>query len=252
MSDQLQNPHLNYLKTRPPAHVFGRLTVVLPWLALCLCGSLTALLLNSGVAYGFWQLLAGVGVVSSVIIPALLGSLAASSTANDIVTGYYPLVMLTPLTDRQLARSYFYAVLWRVRGSLWLLVLLVGTIGAGTLWLAIIGNMRQHPFTLILLWTSLLAQLMGWCWAMVALGVVLGLRYQYPAVLSVMMPIVTLTILGTCAAGTATPLLTIDEKISAFGLLQVVFFMVLPFGVLWIGLRIADVNARRIIRSARG
>lgn len=247
----MNNPHFQRLKARPPSHSLGRMMAGLPWIGLAGCGAIFIMMTNLSMATGVWQVMAGAALVLSVIVPTLAAAIAASSTAADIVNGYYPLVMLTPLSDRQLARGYFYAVLWRLRAGIWLWLLMVALVGAGSLWLSVMRALDLHPFSLLMLWALLLVQLAGWCWGLVAMGVAVGLRFQNPSSLGVIMPLITLLLMGTSAALTALPLLA-ETELTTGSALQLGVATLAPYAMLWVALHAADFSARRILVGSGG
>jgi len=241
----LQNPHFSYLKSRHTPYFFDVLRTILPWVMLCNCGTLILMLVQYRIAFDLLQIIAVATFALSVLVPTFLAVNVARRIAQDIINGYYPLLILTPLTNQQLIRSYFYATLWQVGHAIWLLIIMFSATATGTLWFTIIGTFKIHLFTLILLWLCWGVQIIGWSLAMITVGMVIGLRWHEPSMLNIFMPMLTLFILGTSALLTAYNIV-VYEKLSLIRSSIVLCFMVLPYVVLLVGLRYAEHNAHKV------
>lgn len=189
------NPHLQQLKQRPGLlNAAGNLTVFVPWVLLAGLLLLLILLANYRVGYPLWQVVALGAFALTVAVPFIASAAAAQLVAQDLENGHYAAVAMTNLSDYELTTSYFYAGLHRVRGAAWLMSSALVIAGVGSLWTGLRAEMALEFSGLLLLWLLLPVQLAGLCGGVVALGVMLALRYRGPTVSRTAVPLLALAI----------------------------------------------------------
>jgi hypothetical protein len=214
------------------------IAAVLPWLMLYSCGLLLTVGLGFVTGFHMWLAMAAVTVVLIIGVPFVVSSYAAILTANDVSSGRYELLKLTTLSNRHLAWSYYYAVLWQFRAILWIWVVFMVTTVVGVVWVAALRGEQGDLLILTSVLVSMLLQFGGTCWGMVALAVAFGIRYPNPTLLGLVMPLATLLLLITSVGLLGNSYLARmgDETLSAMMFVEMGVLVVLPYGLLGVGL----------------
>lgn len=241
------HPHLVQLKGRRQAPRSCRLPALLPWLFNAACGLLLALMAGYEIAEQLWWLVAATAGVMLVMVPFLAAATAAQMTTRDLENGHYQLVALSPISNRQLSWSYFYAALYRLRWGVWALAGLLFVTALGSMWLSLYSpDLSRGLLVLLLLWALLGLQSMGTVWAVVALGVAVALRVQRQAMLSVGLALLAMALaLGNSALLIRALLFASRaEQASPLYYFQIPALVALPYVLLWGGLYDAARRAR--------
>ena len=187
------NPHLIRLKRGQQAKFPASR---LPWFLLGACSTQLSLVAGLRYALQLWSLLTLFTLILMATVPIIMAGYAATFTARDATPSRYDLLKLTPLSNRVLAWSYFYAALWRLRTLLWLLVILASATVAGILWMTLRMGAEVNIVLWIAFWGMVMLQLLGWCWALVALGVAVALRWQHTHTPTLVAPLLAVLLVG--------------------------------------------------------
>lgn len=132
------------------------------------------------------------GAATPLLAVVILGlaTWAARLTSVEANSPQYQVVKTTLLSDRELARGYLYAALWKMRGWLAALLLLTPAALLGLATLAMLMLARGSVTLFIGLWWLVdLVHLLGMIPALVALGVAFGLRFSRPDLLIMLVPL---------------------------------------------------------------
>lgn len=243
------NPHLARLKQR---HLWKKIDVripiaaILPWLMLYSCGLLLTVGLGFVTGFHMWLAMAAVTVVLIIGVPFVVSSYAAILTANDVASGRYELMKLTPLSNRQLAWSYYYAVLWQFRAILWIWGIFMLTTVVGVVWVAALRGEQGDLLVLTSVLFAMMLQFGGTCWAMVALAVACGIRFPNATMLGLLMPLGTLLLLITSVGFLGSSYLARlgSDSLPMRMFLEMGILIVLPYGLLGAGLCLGQMWAR--------
>jgi hypothetical protein len=193
-----------------------------------------------------WLAMSAITIILIIGVPFVVSSYAAILTATDVTSGRYELLKLTNLSDRQIAWSYYYAVLWQFRAILWIWGIFMLTTVVGVVWVAALRGGQGDLLMLTSVLVSMLLQFAGTCWGMVALAVAFGIRFPNPSLLGLLMPLATLLLLMPSVGllGSSYLARLDDETLSAAMFAEAGLLIALPYALLGVGLWLGQMWAR--------
>lgn len=244
------NPHLDQLKRR---HLWKKIdvrvsvSIILPWMMLYSCGLLLTIGLGFVTGFHVWLAMASVTMLLIIGVPFVISTYAGILTANDVSSGRYELMKLTNLSNRQLAWSYYYSVLWQFRAVLWIWAIFMLTTAVGVVWITALGGNHTDLFAVTMMVFSMVIQLGGLCWAMVALAVAFGIRFPQPSILAIAMPLTTLLFLISSVGFLANSYVAhfTAETLPTTLFIETAFLVAVPYMLLGSGLWLAQHWARQ-------